>query len=432
MLGTGIGYNRCMEYFGLDAILLFVLSVPVVMRYRILPVSGTPYWLFGVLFFMLLCNVLISLYPHRMGTHKYVTRIKTALLGCALMIVVGGTMITSIIDRAKTAPVYGVHDIILQQEAAMRYLLEGKNPYKETYFGTPLEQWQYDELGKPAVNPALYHFVMPPWYLLFPFVFYFFSIPLWGFFDGRMVLVFAMAGLLLTVFRWFRNTHIRFLAMILIALSPGVIDYVIEGRSDVFVLFWFVGSLFLLEKRRFALSAVLCAFALMSKQTAWFSIPFIGAYIWAVSKRSWKTLLRYMCITSAVSALILSPFLWWDANAFINSVIFYLSGNTAHSYPISGYGLGMIFYSLGIVKNIHDSYPFIIWQIAIGLPIYVVCIRWLTREPKMSRLLIGYTTVLFVLWYLGRYFNNSHLGFIGSLYVLGVLKHWDEFFGHAV
>lgn len=421
-----------MEYLGLDAILLFVLSVPVVMRYRILPVVGTPYWLFGILFILLTGNVLISVYPHPIGTRKFVMGIKAILVCMTLMIVVGGTMITSIIDRVKTAPAYGVHDIILQQEAAMRYLLEGRNPYKETYFGTPLEQWHYDELGKPAVNPALYHFVMPPWYLLFPFVFYFVSIPLWGFFDGRMVLVFAMAGLLFVLFRWFRNAHIRFLAMTLVALSPGVIDYVIEGRSDVFVLFWFVSSLFLLEKRRFALSAVLFAFALMSKQTAWFSILFIGAYVWAVSKRSWKTLLRYMCITSAVSALMLIPFLWWDANAFINSVIFYLSGNTAHSYPISGYGLGMIFYSLGIVKTIHDSYPFIIWQAAMGLPIYIFCVRWLIREPKMSRLLIGYTTVLSVLWYLSRYFNNSHLGFIGSLYVVGVLKHWDESMRHEV
>ena len=247
-----------------------------------------------------------------------------------------------------------------------------------------------------------------------------------------MALVFAMAGLLFVIYRWFRNTHIRFLAMILVALSPGVIDYVIEGRSDAFVLFWLIWSLFLLEKKRFVLSAVLFAFALMSKQTAWFSLPFIGAYIWAVSKRSWKTLLRYMFITSTVSAVILVPFLWWDTNAFVNSVIFYLSGNTPQSYPISGYGLGMIFYSLGIVKNIHDSYPFVIWQAAAGLPIYVVWIRWLIREPKISRLLVGYTTVLFVLWYMSRYFNNSHLGFIGNLYVLGVLKHWDESFGHAV
>lgn len=419
-----------MEYFGLDAILLFVLSVPVVMRYRILPVTGTPYWLFGIVFFILTANVLISLYPHHIGARKFVMRIKTVLLSMTLMIVVGGTMITSIVDRAKTAPVYGVHDIILQQEAAMRYLLEGKNPYKETYFGTPLEQWHYDELGKSAVNPALYHFVMPPWYLLFPFAFYFVSIPLWGFFDGRMVLVFAMAGLLFVIYRWFRNTQIRFLAMTLIALSPGVIDYVIEGRSDVFVLFWLIWSLFLLEKKHFVLSAVIFAFAILSKQTAWFSIPFIGAYIWAVSKRSWRTLLQYLFITSAVSAVILTPFLLWDTNAFVNSVIFYLSGNTAHSYPISGYGLGMILYSLGIVKNIHDSYPFIIWQAAIGLPIYVVCIRWLICEPKISRLLVGYTTVLFVLWYLSRYFNNSHLGFIGSLYVLGVLKHWDESIRH--
>ena len=37
----------------LDSILLFAFAVPVVMKYRILPVEGTPYWLFGILFLIL-------------------------------------------------------------------------------------------------------------------------------------------------------------------------------------------------------------------------------------------------------------------------------------------------------------------------------------------------------------------------------------------
>ena len=56
-------YNEHMSLLALDALLLFVLSVPVMMHYRVLPIEGTPYWLFGILFFILFANVLVSLYP---------------------------------------------------------------------------------------------------------------------------------------------------------------------------------------------------------------------------------------------------------------------------------------------------------------------------------------------------------------------------------
>src|SRR3989344_5729708 len=182
-----------MNLISIGAVLLFALSIPVVMGYRILPIEGTPYWLVGILFVLLTVNIL------RPKLIKF-------LLWPIIIIVLGATMMTAIVDRSKTAPVYGVHDIILQQEAAMRYLLEGKNPYKETDVGTAVEEFNYDEPGNTgAVNPALYHFVMPPWYLLFPFALYFTSIPLFGFFDGRMALLIAMAGLLVVLWRWFKH-----------------------------------------------------------------------------------------------------------------------------------------------------------------------------------------------------------------------------------
>src|SRR5689334_2301059 len=105
----------------INAGLLFALSVPVVMKYRILPIEGTPYWLFGLLFLLLIGNVLLCVYK------KNSKNIQTIILWVVLAIVVGGTTFTAIVDRGKTAPVYGVHDIIVQQEAAMRFLLEGKN-----------------------------------------------------------------------------------------------------------------------------------------------------------------------------------------------------------------------------------------------------------------------------------------------------------------
>lgn len=392
-----------MNLLSLNATLLFALSIPVVMGYRILPVEGTPYWLFGMLFALLLVNIL------RPKLTKF-------LIWPILVIVVGGTTWTAIVDRVKTAPVYGVHDIILQQEAAMRYLLQGKNPYKETYFGTPVEQFNYDESGNTeAVNPALYHFVMPPWYLFFPFFTYLISMPIFGFFDGRMVLLVALFGILLILHKWFKNKALGYLAITLTAISPSVVNYFIEGRSDVFALFWFIWSLYLLEKKKFFLSSIIFGLALMSKQTIWLALPF---YFLMIKPKFW-------IVSLAVGFVLTIPFLLWDLRAFFDSIVGFLSGSSSNSYPIGGYGFGMVLHQAGIIKNLHAYFPFIVFQLLFAVPILVLSIRWLLKKPSVSRLLLGYAITLTVFWYFSRYFNNSHLGYISGVFILGALKEQD-------
>ncbi len=410
----------------LNAVLLFIFSVPIVMKYRILPVAGTPYWLFGILFIVLLVNFFISLYPTINNRLALGRKLESIFLWVVIGITLGGSMVTAIVDRSKTAPVFGVHDIILQQEGAIRYLLEGKNPYKETYFNTPLEQWNYDEQGKSAVNPALYHFVMPPWYLLFPLPFYFFSIPLLGYFDARIVLLFCVLGTLLVLVRLFKDKTLSSLAIIITALSPATIDYLIEGRSDMFALFWFLFSLILLDKRRYILSSLLFGLAIVSKQSIWIALPYFILYQWSVQKKTLQSIFLSLSIISIVVATVTIPFLLWDARAFFDSVIFYLSGSALHSYPVSGYGLGMVLYEFGVIKNIHDTYPFMIWQILLGIPVLGITLWWLAKKPSLSKLILGYAVSLFVIWYTSRYFNNSHIGYLSSVFAIGALKYLDE------
>ncbi len=411
---------------GIDAILLFAFSFPVVMKYRILPVTGTPYWLFGILFGPLIFNILISFFAKDIPRTFHVVRMKQILLWVTLAIVVGGVTVTAIADRHSIAPVWGVHDIVLQQEAAMRYLIHGKNPYKETYFGTPLESFAYDEQGKAAVNPALYHFVMPPWYLLFPFLFYTPANKLFGYFDGRVMLLFCLAATLFLLTKLFCNRQLSNIAIVFTALSPGVIDYFIEGRSDIFPLFWLVLSLFLLTKKYLLLSAVTFGLALMSKQTIWFALPFYAAFLWVEAKKSVSPMVKSLLAMSVTVVLIAGPFLVWDYRAFFDSVIFYLSGNTAHAYPVSGYGFGMFLYEFGVIKTVHDNYPFLIWQILLGIPVLFILLKAYIQKPTLSRFFLGYAASLFVFWYFSRYLNNSHLGYLSSLFTLGIVKSWDE------
>lgn len=413
-----------MGLIALDAVLLWILSVPVVMGYRILPIDGTPFWLFGILFLILTVHLLVSLSPSLIRSAKTLDRFKSLCVWAVLTIVLGGTMVTAMVDRAKVAPVWGVHDIILQQEAAMRYLTQGKNPYKETYFGTPVESFNYDEPGNvDAVNPALYHFVMPPWYVLFPFPFYVASAAALGFFDARMPLLFLLASMLLVLFYFFRDKTLGRIAIILTALSPAVIDYSIEGRSDMFALSWLVASLFLLTRKLPVLSGIALGLGVLTKQTIWFAVPFYAVLVWKWHRRQ---VLAVAVATAATILLIAAPFVVWDPKAFAESVILYLSGGSATSYPVSGYGLSMVLRDMGVIRDIHAYYPFVLWQAALGIPVMILALRYLGKAAKVSKFFIAYGVTLGVIWYASRYFNNSHAAYLATLFVLGTLLHMDE------
>ncbi len=414
-----------MNVLALDAVLLFVLGIPLVMLYRILPVEGTPHWLFGVIFGVTASNILFSLYPPKIGS-AIRERIKNTFFWATIFLILGSITWTAIVDRHKTAPIYGVHDIILQQEAAIRFMIVGKNPYKETYFETPMKDWHYGELGQDRENPALYHFVMPPWYLLFPFAFYFVTTPLLGYFDGRMVLLFCLVGTLLIIMRWFKDKQLGRVAAGVLALAPGIAVYFVEGRSDVFALFWFVWAVYLLDKKSWLWSSVLFGLSLMSKQTIWFAVPFYYFYMYATNKHNLRQVIAYGMVTLVICGLLVGPFILWDAKAFIESVLLYLNGGTPTGYPVSGYGLGMVLYDLGIIQDTHAYYPFWLWQLAVGLPVTAIAVRFMLAKPRISRLFVGYAISLLGIWYVSRYFNNSHVSYVGTLLWLAVMKDWDE------
>lgn len=414
-----------MKNLELIPVLYLILSLPLIFEYRVLPVVGTPYWYFTLFFIIHLIN-LAGGFPG-LRTNIYSGKRQTVIAVSVIAISLYGVMATAIIDRGKTAPgqVYGVHDIVLQLESALQFVSRGINPYQATYENTPMKDWIYEESGKRAVNPALYHFVMPPFYLLFSFPFYFVSMRTLGYFDGRMPLLLCTILLSWIILSWFRDRKLGLLALALVLFNPVSLHYLIEGRSDMVALFWYVSSLFALQKRKFTVSVILYALAFSTKQSVWFSLPFYAFYISKLVNSRVK-IFTYALIFAGVIALLFGPFILWDPAAFISSTVLYLSGNAIHGYPISGYGLGMLLVEMGFIDNIHAYHPFILWQLLLGIPITLVCLKFINRKPTQSRLILAYGLTLFVFWWSSRYFNNSHAGYISNLAILGYLKSVDN------
>ena len=405
-----------MKNIKLDSILLFALVIPFIMTYR-LSSGETPYWFFGLIFLSLLSYLILDLL---LLPQKIYLLFKQVILWFVIISVIGSAFVSTIIVRHQTAPIYMVHDIVLQQESAIRFLLDGKNPYAVTYFGTPLEQWNY---SSTETNPALFHFVMQPFYLLFALPFYFLSLPTLGFFDGRMPLLFLFFLLLIIAGIVVKDKEKRLLFLTILAFNPAMLGYTLEGRSDIFMFSFLFFGFFLLQKKRYLLAGIPIALAFAVKQSVWPLMPFYIAFLYFNKQHlggGRRTPLRWILAMTPfilTFAIIVLPFFFWDQKAFFDSTVSYLSGSTSHSYPISGYGFSMMLYSLGVIKNLHEYYPFFLWQLVIGIPLMILLVIFLKRSPSVGRLMLIYGIFLFVFWYFSRYFNNSHLAYLSMVFI---------------
>lgn len=402
-----------MGNFSLSGVLLLILVVPFIMTYRLSP-GATPYWLFGIIFGLLFGYLGLDLVK---GNKKRTGKIKSFLLWLIVILVIGSAFFSAIIVRHRTSPLYNIHDITLQLESAVQFFLQGKNPYSTPYFGTPIEQWHY---SSTEANPALYYFVMMPWYLLFSLPFYFFSITFFGFFDGRLPLLFLFAVLLVLAWRLIKKEEEKKrLFVTLLAFNPATLGYFLEGRADIFMFAFLFWSWFLLEKKRYSLAGIPLALAFATKQSSWPIFPFYCTFLWLANKQNLKEVIKNLLPFVLAFGIITLPFFFWEPKAFLESTVFYLSGGIQHGYPVAGYGWGMVLNQLGVIKDIHAYYPFWIWQLIVCLPLAVVLFRWLVKSPTVWRLIVIYGFFTFVFWYFSRYFNNSHIGYLSMVFLTG-------------
>jgi len=427
-----------MKNIKLDSILLFAFVVPFIMSYRLSP-GDTPFWLFGLIFLGLLSYIVVDL----LNVNKLLfLKLKKSLLWGLIILVIGSAFASAIITRHKTHPIDRIHDMPLQQEIAIRFLIDGKNPYEVSYFGTFLEEWHYSEKD---INPALYHFVLPPFYILFAVPFYFASNFLFGFFDARIPLLVLFLFLLIVASVVVKDQDKKRLFLVLLAFNPAMLPYTLEGRSDIYMFAFLFFGLYLLHIKKYFVAGIPMALAFAVKQSAWPILPFYLAFLYFHRKGNTTNILRASETSREVAKpfvldfartiklltpfiitffIIVLPFLLWNSKAFLDSTVFYLSGSAEHSYPVSGYGLGKLLESFGFIKDIYAPYPFHIWQLIVCIPLLIFLIKYFKKHSDVKTLILVYGIFLFVFWYLSRYLNNSHLGYLSLIFITAYF--WPE------
>lgn len=398
--------------------------------------------------------VLVSFLWNSPGETGMVHRIKLELLAGIIGMLVILPMLLYILTTHTGNRSQLVHDSVLQSEAAIRFLLDGRNPYAETYERTPLAKWVWD---RPYPNPALYYFAYLPFIFLAGLPLYALSVSTLGWYDQRFLYMMAFVVALWTFAGLATDRSARLIALAVIALNPLVLFFFIEGRNDIMLVALIGLSLWALDKResrwRFIVSGVFFGLACATKQSAWLLGPFYLVYVWGrwtgekgtkPARENLPAVLRGWVAPSAVAAAILIlPFFLWSPASFWEDTVSYLSGNVSRNYPMKSegmYGLsallsapqfvaavdtiatGPLSFVRGIaIRDERQSYPFWIFQLLFAAPVLFLALWKQWRDNTISTALAGYAIFLLMYQYFSRFLHDNYIGYIATMLALAYL-----------
>jgi hypothetical protein len=417
------------KLFSLDFIIIFVFGFMFLMSW-----DQTAIWNFIIFFGLCLgyfcLDQKINGAENEIITEK-LYRWKKFLLFMIIGFVLATTMVMHIIWRAED-PNLPVHDNLQQMEPAVEFLLQGKNPYVEDYFKTEMARSAYimTTQGQVFLNPALYHVIKLPFHILASVPIHLLAKATVGFYDERMTYLILFVLSLLALFALPDERRHKFAVTAFYAFNPLFLGFLVSGRDDVFVLSWLIFTFYFLKKDKILLSALMLALACTAKHSAWFLVPFYYAYLYVKHasetgefsftrfiKNCWL-LLKKTWLLPVVFLAIMLPFVLWNPVAFYQDTISYPAGTLTTSYPINGYGLSVLFYKLGLVKELTDYLPMWVIQIPVTLLLFYLLIKKQIKENNLARMIGSYAILILVYWLFSRFFHDNYVGFVSQLLLI--------------
>lgn len=423
---------------GLDFVLLAILVINFIWTSEkwhwltFVPLTGNSPVNFYFFYFAFIC-LLIYFFTGflKINDHKKFYIKLTVILSLIFFLLIS-FCVYQIALRKMGASMFYTHDGIIQTEEAVKFLDQGKNPYAENYQPTVFGQFLNAYAGAQRENPAWYHYVYLPFYLLFSWPFYKVSHLLFGFFDERIILIIVFLASLAIIYKLPEKREKKLLGLIIFAFNPIFFPWLAYGFNDIFVFFWLLFSLYLLKLKKYGGSAAVLALACAAKQQAWLFLPFYFFYLYFEEEKIkdifhkvtgvFKKIIPFI----VVSSLIYLPFLIWGFKDFIDDIYRYPTGSISTSLPMVGYGISYLVYKAGFVKSMWDYFPFWIIQIIICLPLLYYLIKKQREDNSLSWLFISYGLFLLVFWFFSRVFNDNYISYLSLVFLASFLIEEKE------
>ncbi|MBN1356682.1 hypothetical protein JXA40_10520 [bacterium] len=305
---------------------------------------------------------------------------------------------------------------VIQIEEAMKYLLEGRDPYHENYLGTPLENW------RGFTNNIVHHLPYMPGSFAYSIPVYLLWKQAFGWYDQRIVHLLVFICSFFFMHRTIDRFSRRMTAMAVFAFNPLFTRMFFLGANDILILFLLLGSVYYLMSGRYRMGFAWLSLAGAIKQFAWFFVPFLVLFALVQPSRKFmgyrfrfiQAFWWFLPGTLIFLGTVL-PFLFWHPVDFVRDTWLYGSGGLKTSYPIQGFhGFGFATFLLFFrwIPDGNVMFPFFWFQLLFCLPVLALFIRLQLRSNEMPSAILFSATLLGVFLYFSRYFNGNFLGFV--------------------
>jgi len=144
---------------------------------------------------------------------------------------------------------------------------------------------------------------------------------------------------------------------------------------------------------------------------------------WRDIPRAIPTLLRRGWPALAAFALLVGPYLLWNADALIDDVWRWSAGSEAIHYQIWGWGASNFVLAFGGLASRFDQWPFWVLEVAVTLPLLLWLGRRQARHNTLAAACWHYALLLFGFLYVSRFLNENYLGYILAFLAMGYLVY---------
>jgi hypothetical protein len=322
--------------------------------------------------------------------------------------------------RDGTAPWYYVNDSTYQIDLAGELVLDGETPYGHDYRGSGLERWY------PAVNAdedvprvALDHFAYFPGTALTAAAWRLVPAP---FDDYRVFVLLCTLALFAAALLFDAPLPWKLAAGAALAANPLATRAAWFGTADAPSILLTVLAFALVTRSRYVLAATSLGGAVLLKQFALAAVPFLAV---AMLMRAVPRPVLYRAAAAFALVLVagILPFAIADPGGLWDDTVAY----GAQTYRIIGYGLAGVLLEVGILDDRFGPYPFLPLLILVWLPFtaWLAWTQWRSRRLWVGA--TGFAASIFVLFYLGRVFQNSYLIWpLSALLVAFVLASFER------